>query len=72
MGTTPVRRNLITDIPGLRVGHAQDPGLASGVTALVFAEPVGAAVAVRDALMRAAKSNRRQQTAMHMSTEIPR
>ncbi|HLN09549.1 MAG TPA: P1 family peptidase [Xanthobacteraceae bacterium] len=47
MGTTPVRRNLITDIPGLRVGHAQDPGLASGVTALVFDEPVGAAVDVR-------------------------
>jgi D-aminopeptidase len=44
---TGVARNLITDIPGIRVGHAQDPGLGSGVTALVFDEPVAAAVDVR-------------------------
>jgi L-aminopeptidase/D-esterase-like protein len=40
-------RNRITDIPGLRVGHAQDPRLGSGVTALVFDEPVVAGVDVR-------------------------
>lgn len=40
-------RNRITDIPGLRVGHAHDPGLASGVTALVFDAPVIASVDVR-------------------------
>jgi L-aminopeptidase/D-esterase-like protein len=40
-------RTLITDIPGIRVGHAQDLRLASGVTALVFDEPVVASVDVR-------------------------
>jgi D-aminopeptidase len=29
-------RNLITDVPGLRVGHAQDLRLGSGATAIVF------------------------------------
>ena len=28
--------NLITDVPGIRVGNAHDPRLASGVTAIVF------------------------------------
>jgi len=40
-------RNRITDIPGLRVGHAQDLRLGSGVTAIVFDEPVVAGVDVR-------------------------
>lgn len=40
-------RTLITDIPGIRVGHAHDLTLASGVTALVFDEPVVAGVDVR-------------------------
>jgi D-aminopeptidase len=40
-------RNLITDISGIRVGHAQDARLGSGVTALVFDERVAAAVDVR-------------------------
>src|ERR1041385_9195477 len=31
--------NLITDVPGLRVGHADNDKLASGVTAIVFDEP---------------------------------
>ena len=31
-----VDRNRITDVPGLRVGHADDPRLGSGVTAIVF------------------------------------
>ena len=40
-------RNLITDIAGIRVGNAEDPRLASGVTAIVFDEPAVAAVDVR-------------------------
>ncbi|MGU3360727.1 P1 family peptidase [Methylobacterium sp. M6A4_1b] len=39
--------NRITDIAGIRVGHATDPRLASGVTALLFDEPVVAGVDVR-------------------------
>jgi L-aminopeptidase/D-esterase-like protein len=39
-------KNLITDIPGLRVGHAQDEKLGSGVTALIFETPAVASVAV--------------------------
>jgi len=39
--------NLITDISGVRVGHADDARLASGVTAIVFDRPVVAAVDVR-------------------------
>ena len=41
------RRNLITDVAGLRVGNAHDARLASGVTAIVFDEPAVAAVDVR-------------------------
>ena len=37
----------ITDIPGIRVGHAQDLRLASGTTAVLFDRPVAAAVDVR-------------------------
>src|SRR5262249_45839385 len=40
-------RNLITDVPGLRVGHAQDERLGSGTTALIFDQPAVAAVDVR-------------------------
>src|SRR5262245_53465511 len=40
-------RNLITDVPGIRVGNADDARLASGVTAVVFDEPAVAAVDVR-------------------------
>jgi len=38
-------KNLITDVPGLSVGHAQDEKLASGVTALIFDEPAVASIA---------------------------
>ncbi len=38
--------NLITDISGLRVGNAQDAGLASGVTALIFDAPATASIAI--------------------------
>ena len=40
-------RNLITDIDGIRVGHADDRRLGSGVTALVFDEPVVGSIDVR-------------------------
>jgi D-aminopeptidase len=36
---TPGPRNLLTDIPGIRVGHAGDARIASGVTAIVFDPP---------------------------------
>jgi L-aminopeptidase/D-esterase-like protein len=39
--------NLLTDITGVRVGHAGDAALASGVTAVVFDQPVVAAMDVR-------------------------
>jgi L-aminopeptidase/D-esterase-like protein len=40
-------RNLITDIAGIRVGHAEDRRLASGVTTVIFDVPAVAAVDVR-------------------------
>src|SRR4051794_35435391 len=40
-------QNLLTDIAGVRVGHADDAGLASGVTAVVFDAPAVAAIDVR-------------------------
>jgi D-aminopeptidase len=40
-------RNLITDIPGIRVGHAGDAKLGSGSTAIVFDSAVVASVDVR-------------------------
>lgn len=43
----PAMRNLITDIDGVRVGHAEDKKIASGVTAIVFDEPAVAAIDVR-------------------------
>jgi L-aminopeptidase/D-esterase-like protein len=42
-----VMRNLITDIPGLRVGHAGDARLGSGTTVVLFDAPVVASVDVR-------------------------
>jgi D-aminopeptidase len=40
-------RNLVTDVPGLRVGQASDARLGSGVTVVVFDEPVVASIDVR-------------------------
>jgi L-aminopeptidase/D-esterase-like protein len=40
-------KNLLTDIAGVRVGHADDANLASGVTAIVFDRPAVAAIDVR-------------------------
>ena len=42
-----IRLNRITDILGIRVGHAEDGRVASGVTALVFDQPFVTAVDVR-------------------------
>jgi L-aminopeptidase/D-esterase-like protein len=39
--------NLLTDIAGVRVGHADDKALASGVTAVIFDHPAVAAIDVR-------------------------
>ena len=41
------RRNLITDVAGILVGHADDPRLASGVSVIIFEEPAVVAVDVR-------------------------
>ncbi|MBO9445870.1 P1 family peptidase [Ruegeria sp. R14_0] len=43
---TPGPRNLITDIPGLLVGNAQDESLKSGTTVLTAADPFTASVHV--------------------------
>jgi L-aminopeptidase/D-esterase-like protein len=40
-------KNLITDVAGVRVGHADDAAIASGVTAIVFDRPAIAAMDVR-------------------------
>ena len=40
-------KNLLTDIAGVRVGHADDKALASGVTAVIFDTPAVAAIDVR-------------------------
>ena len=39
-------RNLITDVPGVKVGSAHDEALASGVTALIFDAPATAAISI--------------------------
>jgi L-aminopeptidase/D-esterase-like protein len=40
-------RDLITDVAGVRIGHAGDAGLGSGVTAVVFEEPAVASIDLR-------------------------
>jgi L-aminopeptidase/D-esterase-like protein len=40
-------KNLLTDIAGVRVGHADDKALASGVTAIIFDKPAVASIDVR-------------------------
>ncbi len=40
-------KNLLTDIAGVRVGHADDAALGSGVTAVIFDTPAVAAIDVR-------------------------
>jgi L-aminopeptidase/D-esterase-like protein len=43
----PSKRNLITDVPGVRVGHAGDAKLGSGATVVLFDKPVVASIDVR-------------------------
>ena len=40
-------RNLITDVPGVNIGHAEDARLGSGATAVVFDEPVVGSIDLR-------------------------
>lgn len=40
-------KNLLTDISGVRVGHAHDAAIASGVTAIIFDSPAVASIDVR-------------------------
>ena len=40
-------KNLLTDIPGVRVGHAHDATIASGVTAVIFDKAAVASADVR-------------------------
>jgi L-aminopeptidase/D-esterase-like protein len=40
------RANLITDVPGLSVGHAEDARIASGVSVLIFDKPAVASIAI--------------------------
>jgi D-aminopeptidase len=40
-------RNLITDVPGLKVGHGTDAKLGSGSTVVIFDEPAVASIDVR-------------------------
>jgi L-aminopeptidase/D-esterase-like protein len=40
-------KNLLTDISGVRVGHADDAAIASGVTAIIFDSPAVASIDVR-------------------------
>jgi D-aminopeptidase len=39
-------RNLVTDVPGLTVGSAHDPKIASGVTVMIFERPACASIAI--------------------------
>ncbi len=40
------RANLITDVPGLNVGHAEDARIGSGVSVLLFDKPAVASIAI--------------------------
>ena len=40
-------RNLITDVPGVKIGHAEDARLGSGVTAVIFDAPAVASIDIR-------------------------
>lgn len=40
-------RNLLTDVPGIKVGHAENLTLGSGTTAIIFDQPAATSVDVR-------------------------
>ena len=47
MDPAPGNKNLITDIPGIQVGHAEDNNIGTGVTVITGDNPFSAAVDVR-------------------------
>ena len=47
MDPAPKNKNLITDIPGIQVGHAEDIQIGTGVTVITGNKPFSAAVDVR-------------------------
>ncbi len=47
MDLAPGNKNLITDIPGIQVGHAEDNKIGTGVTVITGDKPFSAAVDVR-------------------------
>ncbi len=47
MNPAPGNKNLITDIPGIQVGHAEDNKIGTGVTVITGDKPFSAAVDVR-------------------------
>jgi L-aminopeptidase/D-esterase-like protein len=59
-------RNLITDVPGVLVGQAEDMRLGSGVTALVFEQPAVASIDVRGG-----GPGTRESTLLDPATTVP-
>ncbi|MDC3072230.1 P1 family peptidase [bacterium] len=47
MDPTPGKKNLITDVPGIQVGHAENYNIGTGVTVIIGDKPFSAAVDVR-------------------------
>ncbi len=67
-------RNLLIDVPGIAVGHAEDLTLGSGVTAIVFDQPAVASVSIlggapgsRDTAMLAPENSVRAVDAIVLS-----
>jgi L-aminopeptidase/D-esterase-like protein len=61
-----VLRNLITDVPGVLVGNAEDLRLGSGVTAIVFEQPAVASIDVRGG-----GPGTRESTLLDPATTVP-
>jgi L-aminopeptidase/D-esterase-like protein len=60
-------KNLLTDITGVRVGHAHDMALASGVTAVIFDSPAVAAIDVRGG-----GPGTREEALLHLDNTVER
>jgi L-aminopeptidase/D-esterase-like protein len=58
-------KNLLTDIAGVRVGHADDAALASGVTAIIFDAPAVASIDVRGG-----GPGTREESALHLEGTV--
>ncbi len=59
--------NLLTDVAGVRVGHAHDAALASGSTAVLFDRPAVAAIDIRGG-----GPGTREDTLLHLENTIDR